>query len=268
MSQQTVTLQPLQRPRLYWTIVDTWTLFKRNAFQIANEPGQLAYSLVFQPLVLIILMNILFGKAIHIGASNYISFLLPAMLVGNSLMIATIAMISVTSDMTKGMMDRFRSLPMTKAAIFGGTVLSSALRCMLAVAVMLLVGGVLGFHPKAAIGAWAAALGLVLLVSYAFSWLFALLGLTSKSVESAQQLSGIVWPFFFVSGVFVPVSSMPGWLRGFATNQPITQAVDAVRSLLLGQPIGNHAWVTSMWCGGIVILVVPLVGWLFKRRFQ
>jgi ABC-2 type transport system permease protein len=259
--------QPLRRPHSYWAAADTWVLFQRSVHQIFNAPGQLIAA-VAQPVLLTVLMTILFDKAIHTDAPNYVSFIVPGILIGSALQVATVAMISVTSDMTTGMIDRFRSLPMVKASVIGGTVLSSAVRCLLSVVAALLAGFAMGFHPQADLGAWVAALGLVLLVSYAFSWFFAVLGLTSKSVETAQQTSGIVWVLFFVSGVFEPIKSMPSWLQGFATNQPITQTVYAIRALLLGQPVGNYVWVTVAWCVGIIVISIPLAGWLFKRKFQ
>lgn len=268
MAQSNPMLLPLHRPRFYWAIIDTWTLFRRSVTQIFNDPGQLMVGVVLQPVLLTVLMTIMFGKAVHTGGVNYVSFLLPAILIVSALMIAPVAMMSVTSDMTKGMMDRFRSLPMVNAAVFGGTVLSSAVRCLLAASAVVVIGLMMGFHPKGDVGAWFGAVGLVLLVSYSFAWLFAVLGLASKSVETAQQMSALVWPLFFVSGVFAPVKSLPRWLQGFAANQPITRTIDAVRSLLLGQPLENRIWVPIVWCIGIIVISIPLASWLFKRRFS
>jgi ABC-2 type transport system permease protein len=112
------------------------------------------------------------------------------------------------------------------------------------------------------------AIGLILLVSYAFSWLFAVFGVMAKSVEGAQQVAGFVWPLFLLSSTFVPAQSLPGVLRGFASNQPLTHAIEAIRGLLLDQPIGNHAWITVIWCLGIILVSVPLAGMLFRRRFS
>jgi ABC-2 type transport system permease protein len=133
---------------------------------------------------------------------------------------------------------------------------------------MVLVGLLVGFRPQADFGAWLAAICLLLLFAYAFSWMFAVFAIAAKSIEGAQQVSGFVWPLFFLSSAFVPVQSMPRLLQGFASHQPLTQAIDAIRGLLLGQPVGNHPWITVIWCIGIIFVSVPLAGMLFRRRFS
>jgi ABC-2 type transport system permease protein len=186
----------------------------------------------------------------------------------NSVLVATISSVSIATDLSSGIIDRFRSLPMVKSAILGGTILANAVRSLAALVAMVLIGVLVGFRPDAGFGGWLAAIGLLVLVSYAFSWLLAVFGLMAGSVEGAQQMSALIWPFTFVSSAFVPAQSMPGWLRGFASNQPITQAIEATRALLLGQPVGNHARATVVWCVGITIVSVLLAGTLFRRKFN
>jgi ABC-2 type transport system permease protein len=153
--------------------------------------------------------------------------------------------------MNSGIVDRFRSLPMLKSAILGSTVLSVAVRCLASVVAMLLIGWLAGFRPQPDFGAWLAAMGLILLVSYAFSWLLAVFGVMAKSVEGPQQVAGFVWPLFLLSTAFVPAQSLPGVLRGFAGNQPMT-----------------HAWITVGWCLGIILESVPLASMWFRRKFS
>ncbi len=145
--------------------------------------------------------------------------------------------------------------------------MANAVRSLSALAAMVLIGVLVGFRPDAGIGEWLAAIGLLVFVSFAFSWLLAVFGLVAGSVEGAQQMGALIWPFTFVSSAFVPAQSMPGWLRGFAGNQPITQAIEATRALLLGQPVGNHALVTVAWCVAITMVSVLLAGILFRRKF-
>ena len=260
--------QAQQRPRLYWVLRDTWELFKRSVIQIQQTPDQLITGLILQPILLTVLFTTVIGGAVTTGEANYINFLLPSILVMNAIRASTVTSVSIANDTAGGMIDRFRSLPMEKSAILGGTILSVAVRCLVSVASSVLVGLLFGFRPQADFGAWLAAMGLLLLVSYAFSWLLAILGLLAKSVEGAEQMTGLFWPFFFLSSTFVPVHTMPGWLQGFANNQPLTQAIDAIRGLLLNHPIGNHAWITVAWCVGIIVVSVPLTGMLFKRKFS
>lgn len=259
--------QAQQRPRIYWVFSDTWELFKRSVIQIGRTPDQLIAA-VMQPIFLIILFRYVIGGAVTTGEANYADFLVPGILVTNALNVSAVILVSLANDMNSGMIDRFRSLPMVTSAILGGTVLSVAVRCLLSVIAMVLVGLLVGFRPHADFGAWLAAIGLLLLFSYAFSWLFAVFALMAKSVEGAQQVSGFVWPLFFLSSAFVPVQSMPGLLQGFANNQPLTHAINAIRGLLLSHPVGNHAWITVLWCTGIVLVSVPLTAMLFRRRFS
>lgn len=260
--------QPRRRPVVYWAFADTWELFKRSVIQIFRTPAQLVTLVILQPVLLIVLFRYVFGGAVATGESNYANYLIPGIFAMNSVLVATVASVSVANDMSSGLVDRLRSLPMVKSAILGGTILANAARCLAALAAMVAVGYLVGFRPHADFGRWLAAIGLLVLVSYAFSWLLGALGLIAGSVEGAQQMGALVWPFTFVSSAFVPAQSMPGWLRGLASNQPVTEAIDATRALLLGQSVGNHFVVTVIWCAGIVLAGTVLAGLLFRRKFS
>lgn len=257
-----------QRPRLFWVVSDTWELFKRSVIQIRRTPGSSISWVIVQPVLFIVLFRYVFGGAINTGSTSYANYLIPGIIGMNAIFVSTYTSVGIATDMTNGFVDRLRSLPMRKSAIFGGTVLSDSVRTMLGLVAMVLVGLLVGFRPHANFIAWLAATGIVLLVTYAFSWLNVVFGLASKSVEAAQQMGMLLFPLTFASSAFVPTQSMPGWLRGFATNQPVTQAVDAIRGLLLGQAVGNHGWVTVAWSVGIVAVSVPLAGVIFRRRFS
>jgi ABC-2 type transport system permease protein len=257
-----------QRSRFYWAFSDTWELFARSVIQILRTPDQLIAGPILQPVFLILLFRYVFGGAVTTGQGNYADFLVPGMLIVGVVHTAEVVLVSIANDMNSGIIDRFRSSPMMKSAILGGTVLSVAVRCLVSVVAMLLVGLLVGFRPHADFGAWLVAIGLVFLVSYAFSWLLAVFGVMATSVEAAQQVAGFVWPLFLLSSAFIPAESLPGVLRGFANNQPLTHAIDAIRALLLDQPIGNHAWLTVVWCLGIILVSVPIAGRLFRRKFS
>jgi ABC-2 type transport system permease protein len=257
-----------QRPRLYWVLSDNWELFKRSVIQIQRTPDSLITWVILQPVLFILLFRYVFGGAINTGGVSYPNYLVPGLIAMNTIFVSTYTTVSIASDMTNGFIDRLRSLPMTTTAIFGGTVLSDSIRSLLGLVAMVLIGLLVGFRPHANLDAWLAATGLILLLQYAFSWLNAVLGLLAKSVESAQQMGMLLFPLTFASSAFVPTTSMPVWLRGFATNQPVSQAVDAVRALMLGQPVGNHVWVTALWSVGIIAVSIPLAGVFFKRKFD
>ncbi len=239
-----VNLKPLQRPRLYWVVSDTLQLIKRSLLHIKQDPDQLI-GVTIQPIMFIVLFRYVFGGAINTGGISYVNFLMAGIFVQTAAFGSTTTSISIASALKEGIVDRFRSLPMVKSAVISGHVFADLIRSLLATAVMIAAGLAVGFRPHASGGGWAAAIGLLLLLTFSLSWVAAIIGLLGKSVEFIQQVSFIwLFPLTFASSAFVPTDSMPPVLRAFAVNQPITQVVDAVRALLLGLPVGHHVWVS------------------------
>jgi len=257
-----------QRPMLYWALSDTWELCKRVIIQIRRTPGEVISLVIMQPVLLIVLFRYVFGGAVETDQASYADFLIPGVIGANCALVGTTAAVSVATDISSGIVDRFRSLPIAQSAILGGTVLANTFRSMLALVAMVLMGVLVGFSPEADLGGWLAVIALLFLVSYAFSWLIAILGVVAGSEEAAWQMSALVWPLTFVSSAFVPTQSMPSALEAFAANQPISQAIDATRALLLGQPVGDSVWVTVIWCVGIAVVSATIAGVLFRRKFS
>jgi ABC-2 type transport system permease protein len=253
---------------VYWLLSDTWELFKRSVTQIRQTPGDLISIVILQPVLLIVLFRYVFGGAVVTGEASYADFLIPGVFAANTALVGTTAAVGVATDMSSGIVDRFRSLPMSQSAIVGGTVLANTVRGLAALIAMVGIGLLVGFRPEAGLGDWLAVIGLLLLVSYAFSWLLALVGLVAGSVEAAWQMSALVWPLAFLSTAFVPAESMPGGLEAFAANQPMSAAIDATRALLLGRPVGDHAWVTVVWCVGITAVAATVAAMVFRRKFS
>ena len=202
------------RPR--GTVIrDTWTVTKRNLRRITRTPRLLLVSSI-QPILYVLLFRFVFGGSLVIPGMTYIDYLLPGIFVTATLMGATTA-VAITTDLSGGMIDRFRSLPMARSAVLAGRCLADLVRCVLVVAIVLVIGTVLGFRfhagPLPALGA----IGLVLAAAFAFIWLYALIGLLVKDPETSH-LAGflIVMPFVFASSVFVRVQNMPGWLQIFS----------------------------------------------------
>lgn len=256
-----------QHAWLYWFFSDTWEIMKRSLVQIRQVPDQLL-GVTLQPIIFIVLFRYVFGGAIHTGHISYVNYLIPGIFIMTAVFTSLTTMVGIAGDMKDGIVDRFRSLPMVRAAILAGTVSADLIRSAIGIVVMILVGLAVGFRPTADFGEWVEAIALLLLVTYTFSWLSAPLGMLAKSVEAAQQFGFFFFPLTFVSGAFVPIQSMPSWLRGFATYQPLSQFIDAVRSLLLGQPVGNHLWVSIAWCVGIIFVSVPIANWLFRHKTE
>jgi ABC-2 type transport system permease protein len=210
--------------------------------------------------------DFLFGGAINTGTRrSYIDFVMPGILVVAAAFAAVTTTISVAADMLEGVIDRFRTLPMAKSAVITGHVIADLARGLVGLAVSIAAGYAVGFRPAAGTGGWAVAVPVFLLVTLALSLLAALTGLLGKSVEVAQQLAAIIIIPIFFSSALVPAGTMPPWLRVVTANQPVTQAVDTLRALLLNEPPGSHLWLTLTEFGGIIVVAFTLATILFKR---
>ncbi|MGI8860413.1 MAG: ABC transporter permease [Rubrobacteraceae bacterium] len=257
-------LKPLRRSRAYWAVADGWVLAKRNLIQIPRIPELLVFAII-QPVMFVLLFRYVFGGAIDVGGESYVNFLMAGIFIQTVAFGGVSTGIGLAEDLQKGLVDRFRSLPMAPSAVLTGRTVADLVRNFAVVVVMLLVGLLVGFRPEAGVAGWAASIGLLLLLSFAFSWIGATVGLMIRSVEAVQS-AGFIWlfPLTFASSAFVQTDNMPDVLRAFANNQPITQIVDAVRGFLLDQPVGNHGWIALAWCLGILVIFVPLSVSLYR----
>jgi ABC transporter DrrB family efflux protein len=198
---------------------------------------------------------------------GYIDFLMAGIIVQTVAFGSTTTSIAVANDLQRGITDRFRSLPMSNIAVLNGHVVSDVFRNAISTTVMLLAGLAFGFRSNASVLDWLAIAGLIVLFTLAFSWLSAIMGVLAKSVEGVQWMSFLfVFPLTFASGAFAPTDSLAGWIKPFAENQPITHVIEAIRALMLGWPVGNHAWLAVVWCVGILAIAMPLAAWLYKRK--
>jgi ABC-2 type transport system permease protein len=255
-----------QRSNFYWLASNHWELAKRSLRHIKHDPDQLV-TVTIQPVMLVLLFRYFFAGAIRIGGTeNYINFLMAGIFVETAVICATTTATSVSADMTRGVIDRFRTLPMARSAVLGGHVIADLVRSAVGIVVMVGLGLAVGFRPSAGIGSWTTAIGLTLLVTLALSWVAAVIGLLGRSVEAVQQLAMLLVLPIFASSAFVPISSMPGWVQIIAGNEPLTQAIDAVRALLLGTPVGPHLVLTFTWFGGIAIAAYVAANRLVNRR--
>lgn len=256
---------PLHRSPLYWTFADSLVLARRHLLQIPRIPELLVFSTI-QPVMFVVLFRYVFGGAITGVGTSYVNFLMAGIFVQTTAFGSVITGIGLAEDLHRGIVDRFRSLPMSRSAVLIGRTLADLVRNMFVVLVMLLVGLLVGFRPQGSAWGWLAAVGLLLVFSFAFSWIAATVGLSVRSVEAAQS-AGFIWlfPLTFASSAFVPTHTMPGWLQTFADHQPITLVVDAVRALTLGQSASSYAWEALAWCLGILVVFVPLSVSLYRR---
>jgi len=251
--------------RMSNSLTDIETLTKRNLIRYIRIPELLIFS-SFQPIMFLLLFNYVFGGAIAgPTGQSYINFLLPGIVVQTVLFGTTATSVGLAEDLSKGMIDRFRSLPIARSAVLAGRTLADVFRNFLVVVLINAVGYLLGFRYTGGLLYGFAALVLLLFFGYAFSWISATVGLLAKDPETVQVV-GFIWifPLVFASSVFVPVETMPGWLQTFAENQPVTITVNAIRGLLL---LGSTEYVgkTLLWAVGILAVFVPFAVWSYKR---
>jgi ABC-2 type transport system permease protein len=258
-----------KRPKIVLNVIDSLLMIKRSSTHIIRNRDQLLGTF-FQPIMFLVLFATVFGGAIGQALPHgvsYLNFLMAGIIVQTMAFGSTTTALAVCNDMQKGIVDRFRSLPMSNLAVLMGHTVSDLFRNGISTAVMLLAGLAIGFRSSASFTDWLMIAGLILLFTLAFSWLSAIVGVYAKSVEGVQWLTFIiVFPLTFASTAFVPGDSMTPALRAFAENQPITQVVEAVRALMLGMPIGNHGWLAVAWSIGILVVAMPLAAWLFRRK--
>lgn len=236
--------------------------------RILRTPQLLVFSSI-QPVMFLLLFNFVFGGALKgsgIGSDAYINFLLPGVLAQTALFGSVQTGVGMSQDISKGVVDRLSSLPISRAAIVAGRTLADAARNVLVVLIMISVGLLLGFHFQHGLLAAVGAIALAVLFGFAFSWISLTIGLAVKDPETAQ-VAGFLWtfPLVFASSVFVPVSTMPDWLQVFTQHQPITQAVDAIRYLTTGFGSTDPIWSALLWIVGIIAVFAPIASRLFQR---
>lgn len=258
-----------KRPKWFLQINDSLIMIRRSSRHIIRNTDQLLGAF-FQPIMFLVLFSAVFGGAISLALPegiSYLSFLMAGIIVQTVAFGSTTTALAITNDLQKGIVDRFRSLPMSNIAVLNGHVISDLFRNGISTTVMLLAGLVLGFRSNASLLDWIAIAGILMLFTLAFSWLMAIMGVLAKSVEGVQWLSFVViFPLTFASSAFVPTGGMNQYLKAFAENQPISQVIEAVRALMLGTPVGNHGWLAVFWCLVILVVAVPIATLLFKKK--
>jgi ABC transporter DrrB family efflux protein len=239
-------------------VSDTLVIAERNLVRLPRAPD-LLLAFTVQPIMFVLLFVYVFGGAISTPGYSYVDFLIPGIIVQNIAFGGFVTALGLNEDLHKGLIDRFRSLPMARPAVLAGRTLADVVTNTLSVCVLVVTGLIIGFSFNASAGEILAGFGILLLFGYAFSWVFALLGLLVSSPESANSLGFIaVFPLTFISSAFVPVDSMPAALQWFAEINPFTIVVDAMRALWLGAPAGNSVWGAVAWSLAILAVFAPL----------
>jgi ABC-2 type transport system permease protein len=217
------------------------------------------------PVMLMVLFVYLFGGAIQTGG-DYLTYVVPGVILLSAGFASAQTAVSVAQDMHTGVIDRFRSMDIGGAALVFGHVAASVLRNAVATVLVFGVALAIWFRPQAGPLGWLGAVGVLLAFMLALSWLSAAIGLLAGNPESAAGFTFFVAFLPYPSSAFVPIDTMPSWLQGFATNQPISPVIETVRGLLLDRPVGNNAVIALAWCAGILVVSAIASALLFRRR--
>jgi ABC-2 type transport system permease protein len=264
-----VAIERQERAAPIRAIRDAMAVTWRNLIGYRRVPQLLVFSTI-QPVIFVLLFRYVFGGAISTDTLppgvSYVDFLIPGVFVQTVVFGAIATAIGLAADMKSGLLERFRSLPMARSAVLAGRTFADLTRNIFVVVLMLVVGMLVGFRIHAGVIALIEGLLLLLLFGYAMSWIFATVGLFVGDPETAQAAAfPVLAPLVFASTVFVPAASMPGWLRVFAENQPVSITADAVRALVLGTPATSHVLRSLAWSIGILIVFAPLAVQRYRR---
>jgi ABC-type multidrug transport system permease subunit len=274
----TLTAEPTSRPfitRLGWAVSDSWTVVRRHLTHIRYMPDKLL-DVTIQPIMFVVLFAYVFGSAIKVPGGDYRSFLMPGIYAQNMMFASMPIMAALVQDMQRGVIDRFRSLPMSRAAVLVGHAGASFIESMLGLVIMLLCGLFVGWRPELGVGSTLGGIGLLMLFAFAMTSVGTFLGLIVKSVEAAQSFGFIVmFPLTFIANTFVPTAGMPVWLRTVANWNPVSAVVQATRMLFGNLPpgtAGGPTWTLShpvlstlIFACLLIAIFMPLAVWRFRR---
>ena len=244
---------------------NTGAMFGRTARHVTRSVDTII-TVTIMPIAFLLLFRYVFGGAIQADTDNYVNYLIPGIL-----LIAIASGISYTgyrlfNDMQSGIFERFHSMPIARSSVLWGHVLTSLVSNAASVVIIILVGLVMGFRTSAGLLAWLAVAGILALFTLALTWIAVIAGLLAHSPDGASAFSYPIVFLPFISSAFVPTDTMPGPVRAFADNQPVTSIVNTIRELLAQQPVGNDIWIALAWCVGILIVAYAFAMMAYRRK--
>jgi ABC transporter DrrB family efflux protein len=256
---------PIPQARPFGALRDSLAVARRNLTSIRRVPQLLVFTLI-QPVIFVVLFRYVMGGAIRVPGVSYVNYLIPGIFIQTVVFGSLQTAVGMAADLKSGLLERFRSLPMARSAVLAGRTTADLARNVFVVALIAGVGFLVGFRVQTNAWQFIAGLLLVVLFSYVLSWVFATVGLAVGDPESAQAAAfPVVAPLVFASSAFVPVASMPDWLQGFATHQPVSVTASAVRALMIGGDDTSTLVLKSLaWCAGILLVMVPIA----VRRYR
>ncbi|HJR96433.1 MAG TPA: ABC transporter permease [Actinomycetota bacterium] len=247
-------------------VSNTLTIARRNLLHIKATPEQLV-EMSIQPLMFLVLFVYVFGGAIAGSSKEYLQFALPGILVQSVAFLPFTTALALNTDFQRGVIDRFRSLPMARSSVIGGRILADGVRIIWSVLIITGFAVLLGFRFGGGAAGAVGALALVTAFGLSMCWPMAFIGITARSTESVNTWGFmIILPLTFASSAFVPVETMPGWLQPIANANPVTAAIDAARGLMLGGPVARPVIESLIWLAAIVAVFAPLAIARYRRR--
>jgi len=220
---------------------------------------------ILLPIMLMLLFTYVFGGAIDPGG-NYVNYVVPGIILLCAGFGSSSIAVDVSTDMTNGIIDRFRTMPIRSIHVITGHVVASLVRNLIATAIVIIIALLVGFRSGAGLAAWIGAVGMITLFILTFTWLFAAIGLVAKTPAVASGYGFVVLFLPYLSSAFVPTDTMPVWLQGVANHQPITPVIETIRALLTGAPVQNHIWWAIGWCALILGVSFVWSAWSFRRK--
>lgn len=265
-----VDLTPVSRGKFADMMSDSLVLAKRGLIRVPRQLDWLI-GVTVMPLMFLLMFRYIFGGTVQAtmpAGENAVNYLVVGIVLQGIVFGGMNTSLGLATDAKEGLMDRFMALPMSRFSVLLGRVLTDMAIAVFTTTITLLVGLLVGFRPTGDVVNWIAAIGLMLLVAFTLSWVGAAIGLWLKTIEAVNSIGfSFIMPFTFVSSAFTRPEFMPGWLQGFAANQPFTLVVDTTRGLLTGYPeVGNKGWIAMAWLIGTLAVMMPLSVWLFERR--
>lgn len=220
---------------------------------------------IMLPILLMLLFTYVFGGAID-PSGDYVNYVVPGIILLCAGFGSSSTAVDVATDMTNGIIDRFRTMPIRSVSVVAGHVAASLARNLLATCIVIGVALLVGFRPSAGAWEWIAALGVIVLFILTYTWLFAAIGLVTGSPSAASGYGFALLFLPYLSSAFVPTNTMPSWLQGFANHQPITPVIETIRGLLAGTPIGDNGWWAIGWCAAILLIALVWCAIAFRRK--
>lgn len=248
----------------YWAVSDTATMIGRSVRRSVRNLDSLLMAVAL-PVLLMLMFVYVFGGALDPGG-NYVDYVVPGIILLCTGYGAALTALDIAGDVSAGVVDRFRSLPIASSAVLTGHVVASVARNAFSTALVIAVAYLTGFRPTAGLAGWLGAAAVLLLFVLALTWLSVFFGLLVRTVEAANGVTFLVLFLPYLSSAFVPIDTMPGALQPITEHQPITPVADTLRGLLLGTPIGSSAWLAVAWCGGLLVVSYVAAAALFRRR--